>query len=148
MSHYGGEDLDASLLQMVRLRFLPVSDPRLSNTIDAIYRDLVSHGWLHRYSLNDGFGKPTVAFVICTFWLIEALAAAGRVAEARKVFDEIHGAISPLGLLSEDYDPVTLRMWGNFPQTLLARWINPAFLRSICDLQTKWCIGTMLYLSA
>ena len=117
VGHYGGEDLDASLLQMVRLRFLPTSDPRLGNTIDAIYKDLARDGWLHRYSLNDGFGKPTVAFVICTFWLIEALAAAGRRDEARAMFDGIHGAISPLGLLSEDYDPVTLRMWGNFPQT-------------------------------
>jgi GH15 family glucan-1,4-alpha-glucosidase len=117
VGHYGGEDLDASLLQMVRLRFLPLSDPRIGSTIDAIYKDLASHGWLHRYSLNDGFGKPSVAFIICTFWLIEALAAAGRREEARKMFDEIHGALSPLGLLSEDYDPVTLRMWGNFPQT-------------------------------
>ncbi len=117
VGHYGGEDLDASLLQMVRLRFLPIGDPRLGSTLDAIYKDLARDGWLHRYSLNDGFGKPSVAFVICTFWLIEALAAAGRREEARKMFDRIHTALSPLGLLSEDYDPVTLRMWGNFPQT-------------------------------
>jgi GH15 family glucan-1,4-alpha-glucosidase len=117
VGHYGGEDLDASLLQMVILRFLPVGDPRVGSTLDAIYKDLAQGGWLHRYSLNDGFGKPSVAFVICTFWLIEALAAAGRRDEARAMFDRIHNAISPLGLLSEDYDPVTLRMWGNFPQT-------------------------------
>jgi GH15 family glucan-1,4-alpha-glucosidase len=117
VGHYGGEDLDASLLQMVRLRFLPAGDPRLSSTIDAIHQDLAMGGWLHRYSLNDGFGKPTVAFVICTFWLIEALAAAGRKVEARTAFDRIHKALSPLGLLSEDYDPTEPRMWGNFPQT-------------------------------
>ena len=117
VGHYGGEDLDASLLQMVRLRFLPTGDPRLSNTIDAIHVDLMRSGWLHRYSLNDGFGEPSVAFVICTFWLIEALAAAGRREEARAVFDRIHGALSPLGLLSEDYDPTQPRMWGNFPQS-------------------------------
>ena len=58
-----------------------------------------------------------VAFVICTFWLIEALSAAGRRAEARAVFERIHGALSPLGLLSEDFDPSLPRMWGNFPQT-------------------------------
>jgi GH15 family glucan-1,4-alpha-glucosidase len=74
-------------------------------------------GWLHRYSSNDGFGTPTVAFAICTFWLIEALAALGRRDEAQAVFRRIHGALSPLGLLSEDYDPETPRMWGNFPQT-------------------------------
>ncbi len=117
VGHYDGEDLDASMLQMVRLRFLPPGDPRLGNTIDVIHRDLGRDGWLQRYSLNDGFGKPSVAFVICTFWLIEALAAAGRSEEARAVFDRIHGALSPLGLLSEDYDPTSPRMWGNFPQT-------------------------------
>ncbi len=117
VGHYGGEDLDASLLQMVRLRFLSAEDPRLTSTIDAIHRDLMKSGWLHRYSLDDGFGKPSVAFVICTFWLIEALAALGRREEARKAFDRIHGALSPLGLLSEDFDPFLTRMWGNFPQT-------------------------------
>jgi GH15 family glucan-1,4-alpha-glucosidase len=117
VGHYGGEDLDASLLQMVRLRFLPTGDPRLGSTIDAIHKDLSRGGWLQRYGLNDGFGKPSVAFVICTFWLIEALAAAGRREEARAVFDRVYGALSPLGLLSEDYDTVAPRMWGNFPQT-------------------------------
>jgi GH15 family glucan-1,4-alpha-glucosidase len=72
---------------------------------------------MHRYSLNDGFGTPTVAFVICTFWLIEALATAGRREEAAALFTGIHGALSPLGLLSEDFDPDGHRMWGNFPQT-------------------------------
>jgi len=117
VGHYGGEDLDASLLQMVRLRFLPARDPGLGSTIDAIQKDLSRGGWLQRYSLNDGFGKPTVAFVMCTFWLIEALAAIGRRDEARAIFDRIHGAMSPLGLLSEDYEPEAPRMWGNFPQT-------------------------------
>jgi GH15 family glucan-1,4-alpha-glucosidase len=74
-------------------------------------------GWLQRYTLNDGFGTPTVAFVICTFWLIEALAMVGRREEARHLFDTIRPALSSLGLLSEDYDPAHPRMWGNFPQT-------------------------------
>ncbi len=117
VGHYGGGDLDASLLQIVRLRFLAPEDPRLNSTVDAIHKDLMKAGWLHRYSLNDGFGKPSVAFVICTFWLIEALAATGRREEARVVFERIHAALSPLGLLSEDYDPGVPRMWGNFPQT-------------------------------
>jgi GH15 family glucan-1,4-alpha-glucosidase len=117
VGHYGGQDLDASLLQLVRLRFLPPKDPRVHGTIDAIYKDLMRGGWLQRYNLNDGFGMPTVAFVICTFWLIEALAVAGRSEEARALFERTHGALSPLGLLSEDYDPEQSRMWGNFPQT-------------------------------
>jgi len=117
VSQYGGLDMDASLLQMARLRFLPHDDPRLVSTIVAIQKHLDRGGWLQRYDVNDGFGEPTVAFVICTFWLVEALAVAGKRAEAREVFDRILGALSPLGLLSEDYDAKTSRMWGNFPQT-------------------------------
>jgi GH15 family glucan-1,4-alpha-glucosidase len=131
VGHYGGEDLDASLLQMARLRFLPVADLRLSSTIDAIHKDLARAGWLDRYSLNDGFGRPAVAFVICTFWLIEALAAAGRREEARAIFDRVRVTLSPLGLLSEDYDPAAQRMWGNFPQTYShVGLINAAFAAS------------------
>jgi GH15 family glucan-1,4-alpha-glucosidase len=117
VGHYGGEDLDASLLQMVRLHFLPADNPMLISTVDAIHKDLSMEGWLQRYSLNDGFGKPSVAFVICTFWLVDALAATGRRDEALVMFERVQGALSHLGLLSEDYDPAEPRMWGNFPQT-------------------------------
>lgn len=117
VGHYGGADLDASLLQMVRLRFLPPGDSKLISTIEKIHKDLSLGGWLQRYSLNDGFGKPSVAFVICTFWLIEALAAVGRRGDAKALFDHVHASLSPLGLLAEDYDPAEMRMWGNFPQT-------------------------------
>ncbi len=117
VGHYGGEDLDASLLQMVRLRFLPPNDPMLMSTVEKIHKDLSLGDWLQRYSLNDGFGKPTVAFVICTFWLIEALAAMGRRDKAKEVFERVFATLSPLGLIAEDYDPTEKRMWGNFPQT-------------------------------
>jgi len=115
---YGGQDFDASLLQMASLRFLPGSDPRLQSTIDGIVGGLARDGWLFRYHQDDGFGTPTVAFTICTFWLVEALAISGRLAEARTVMERIRSALelSPLGLLSEDYETSTLRMWGNFPQ--------------------------------
>jgi GH15 family glucan-1,4-alpha-glucosidase len=111
-----GADLDASLLQMPILRMLPPEDPRLRGTVDALWKGLANDGWLMRYRLDDGFGKPTVAFVICTFWLVEALAATGRVTEAREVMARVHAAASPLGLMSEDFDTASLRMWGNFPQ--------------------------------
>lgn len=131
VGHYGGEDLDASLLQMVRLRFLPADDPTLISTIEAIHKDLSMGYWMQRYSLNDGFGKPSVAFVICTFWLIEAFAAAGRRDEARALFDRISSSFSRLGLLAEDYDPAESRMWGNFPQTYShVGLINAAFAAS------------------
>jgi GH15 family glucan-1,4-alpha-glucosidase len=113
---YGGSDLDASLLQAVPLRLLPPDDPRLRGTVDAIRDGLSRDGWLFRYRLDDGFGQPAVAFTICTFWLVEALAATGRREEARSVMERIGAALSPLGLLSEDYETKTLRMWGNFPQ--------------------------------
>jgi GH15 family glucan-1,4-alpha-glucosidase len=112
----GGSELDASLLQMVTLRLLPTNDPRLHGTVDAIARDLAHEGWLFRYRLNDGFGVPQVAFVVCTFWLIEALAGLGRITEARAVLARACAALTPLGLLAEDFDPRGPRMWGNFPQ--------------------------------
>jgi GH15 family glucan-1,4-alpha-glucosidase len=116
VGHYDGSDLDASLLQMATLRLLPAEDPRLHATVDAICRTLSNDGWLFRYRLDDGLGQPKVAFVICTFWLVEALAAIGRAEEAKAVMRHVHSALSPLGLLSEDYETPNLRMWGNFPQ--------------------------------
>jgi len=116
MGTYGGGDMDASLLQLAALRLLPIEDPRLIGTIEAIRRTLSKDGWLFRYRLDDGFGQPTVAFIICTFWLAEALAIIGRKDEATAVMDHVHSALSPIGLLSEDYETSNLRMWGNFPQ--------------------------------
>jgi GH15 family glucan-1,4-alpha-glucosidase len=116
VAHYDGIDLDASLLQMTTLRLLPADDARLTGTIDAISQNLSKDGWLFRYRLDDGFGQPQVAFIICTFWLVEALAVTGRTEEARAVMKQAQSALSPLGLLSEDYQTGNLRMWGNFPQ--------------------------------
>lgn len=115
-SSYGGHDLDASLLQIATLRFLPTSDPRLRATVDAIRRGLADGGWLLRYRSDDGFGRPSVAFVICTFWLVEALAVLGAKGEARTVLEHALAALSPTGLLAEDWSPSGKRLWGNFPQ--------------------------------
>jgi GH15 family glucan-1,4-alpha-glucosidase len=116
VAHYDGADLDASLLQMATLRFLPPDDPRLRGTVDAVWKQLSQDGWLLRYRMDDGFGRPSVAFIICTFWLVEALVACGRAEEAQLVMRRVRDALSPLGLMSEDYETATLRMWGNFPQ--------------------------------
>ncbi len=113
---WDGDTLDAALLQAAPLRFLPASDARLASTVDAIVKDLGREGWLLRYRTDDGLGVPRVAFVICTFWLIEALAVLGRRDEARAALERVCASLSPLGLLSEDWDPATLRLWGNFPQ--------------------------------
>jgi GH15 family glucan-1,4-alpha-glucosidase len=115
-SSHEGRDLDASLLQMANLHLFPADDTRLRSTVDAIWKGLARDGWLFRYRVDDGFGQPAVAFIICTFWLVEALAATGRTAEAREVMAHVHSALSPLGLLSEDYETSSMRMWGNFPQ--------------------------------
>jgi GH15 family glucan-1,4-alpha-glucosidase len=113
---YEGRDLDASLLQMAYLRFLPLGDSRIASSIKAIRKGLANGDWLFRYQLDDGFGRPQVAFIICTFWLIEALADSGQMAEAKAVMDRVHSVFSGLGLLSEDYETSNMRMWGNFPQ--------------------------------
>jgi len=113
---HGGTEVDAALLQAVTLNLLPPDDPRLLATVDAVRADLEHAGWLRRYRTNDDFGMPAVAFTLCTFWLVEALARIGRVDEARTVMERVRAIDSPLGLLSEDLDPVSGMMWGNFPQ--------------------------------
>lgn len=115
---YGGDTLDASLLQCITLRLLPASDPRMRTTLQAIQQQLttpVGH-WLRRYAHDDGFGIPSSAFLICTFWKIEAMARCGQIEAARAAMTDALRALSPLGLLSEDLDPETGRLFGNFPQ--------------------------------
>jgi GH15 family glucan-1,4-alpha-glucosidase len=116
VADYGGKEVDAALLQAISLHLLPPDDKRLSATVDAVRADLEYLGWLKRYRTNDGFGVPVVAFTLCTFWLVEALARLGRADEARAILQRVHDVRSPLGLLSEDVDPATGVMWGNFPQ--------------------------------
>lgn len=113
---YGGEHLDAALLQMAPLRFLPGNDPKMISTVTAIADGLGRDGWLMRYRNDDGLGAPSAAFVICTFWLVEALAAVGETERARDIMKRAGDVRSPLGLMSEDCDVVSRRLWGNFPQ--------------------------------
>jgi GH15 family glucan-1,4-alpha-glucosidase len=116
VADYGGKEVDAALLQAIALRLLPPDDRRLAATVEAVRADLEYRGWLKRYRTNDGFGVPIVAFTLCTFWLVEALARLGKADEARVILDRVHEVRSPLGLLSEDVDPASGVMWGNFPQ--------------------------------
>jgi GH15 family glucan-1,4-alpha-glucosidase len=131
---YGTRDLDASLLQMAHLRFLPLDDARLLGTIDGIREGLSKDGWLFRYRLDDGFGAPSVAFTICTFWLIEALADTARKAEAKRVMDQVSSALSALGLLSEDFETSSLRMWGNFTQA----YSHVGLIRAAFAASPRW----------
>lgn len=114
---YGGKELDASLLLLHELGFLSADDPRFAGTVAAVERRLKRGDFIFRYTQKDDFGEPQTAFVVCTFWYIDALAALGRREEARALFDTLLACRNPLGLLSEDIDPASRRLWGNFPQT-------------------------------
>lgn len=123
--------LDASLLQLVDLRFLDPHDPRFKSTFAAIEKALRRGEHMLRYANEDDFGTPETAFNICTFWLIEALHIAGRDEEARGLFKAMLSHRTPSGLLSEDLDFHTGELWGNFPQTYsLVGVINCAGLLS------------------
>lgn len=128
---YGGDDLDASIIQLLDLRFLTPDDPRFRSTLDAVEKGLRRGSHMLRYATEDDFGLPQSAFNVCTFWLIEALHATGRVADARLLFEEMISRRTGAGLLSEDIDPLTGELWGNYPQTYsLVGLINCAGLLS------------------
>jgi len=116
VADYGGREVDAALLQAITLRLLPPNEPHAMATVQAILADLDDGGWLKRYRTDDGFGTPDVAFALCTFWLVEAMARLGLDAQAREALDRVRMIRSPLGLLSEDVKASTGEMWGNFPQ--------------------------------
>jgi GH15 family glucan-1,4-alpha-glucosidase len=129
---FGGEDLDASLLLLHELNFLRADDPRFASTVHAVERDLRRGEFLFRYSVPDDFGVPENAFVVCTFWYIDALSALGRKDEARALFQSILARCNRHGLLSEHIDPRSGELWGNFPQTYsMVGMINSAMRLSI-----------------
>ncbi|GAB5469789.1 MAG: glycoside hydrolase family 15 protein [Rhodospirillales bacterium] len=114
---FDGEDLDASVLLMAEVGFLPADDPRFRATLRAVEAELGIGHHMRRYKAPDDFGAPETAFNVCTFWRIDALARCGRQEEAREIFEAMLAARNHLGLLSEDVDPKTGELWGNFPQT-------------------------------
>ncbi len=133
--HYGAsfesDYLDASLLQMVELRFLSPDNERFQQTFAAVEEHLRRGDHMLRYAAEDDFGAPETAFNVCTFWLIEALHLAGRDEEARTLFETMLSHTTRSGLLSEDLDYETGELWGNFPQTYsLVGVINCAGLLS------------------
>jgi GH15 family glucan-1,4-alpha-glucosidase len=117
VSTLGGELLDATSLLIAELRFLPASDERFVATVAAVGKHLRSDDLLFRYRHADDFGVPTTTFTVCAFWYVNALAAVGRIDEARVLFAKLLTRRNPVGLLSEDIDPVTGELWGNFPQS-------------------------------
>lgn len=126
--------LDASALLLADLGFIAADDPRFVSTVETVGRVLRRGNYLLRYDEQDDFGHPASAFSVCTFWYIDALAAIGRVAEARELFEMMLARRNSLGLLSEDIDPVSGESWGNFPQT----YSMVGLINSAMRLSRRW----------
>ena len=119
MQYYGATTLDASILMMPLVGFLPAKDPRVQGTINAIEKELLIDGFVLRYSTSgnvDGLPSGEGAFLACTYWYVDNLIALGRDAEARAIFERLLAISNDLGLLAEEYDPTLKRQVGNFPQ--------------------------------
>src|SRR3954451_25037566 len=117
--YYGSSELDASVLNIPLVGFLPGSDERVTGTIDAVARELGRDGFVSRYSTaetDDGLTGDEGQFLACSFWLVSALALNGRTQEARVLFERLIGLTNDLGLLAEEYDVGRQRQVGNFPQ--------------------------------
>ena len=141
---YGSKDLDASLLLLPTVGFLPASDPRITGTVEAIETRLLVDGFVIRYdtgSAVDGLPAGEGAFLACSFWLADAYALVGRLDDARTLFERLLTLRNDVGLLAEEYDPVGKRLVGNYPQAFshialvntahnLARSQKPAQQRS------------------
>jgi GH15 family glucan-1,4-alpha-glucosidase len=119
VQYYGGDALDASLLLIPSVGFLPPDDPRVISTVEAIQRELVEDGLVLRYrpeETPDGLRGNEGTFLVCSFWLVDALTMLGRLDEAEALFEHLLSLRNDLGLLAEEYDPRNGRQLGNFPQ--------------------------------
>ncbi|HEV3451912.1 MAG TPA: glycoside hydrolase family 15 protein [Acidimicrobiia bacterium] len=118
---FGSKELDASLLMIPLVGFLPPDDPKVQGTVAAIGRELMPHGFVRRYQTEqgiDGLPPGEGAFLPCSFWYADNLALMGRLDEARALYERLIGLCNDVGLLSEEYDPVEQRLLGNFPQAM------------------------------
>lgn len=130
MQAYGSSHLDASLLMMPQLGFLPISDRRVVGTVAAIERELLRDGFVLRYPTQgqDGLPSGEGAFLACSFWLVDCYALMGRTQDAQRMFHRLLELRNDVGLLAEEYDPSHQRMLGNFPQAFShVGLINSAF---------------------
>jgi GH15 family glucan-1,4-alpha-glucosidase len=115
---FGEQSLDAALLLLPVVGFVDFDDERMLRTTDAVRDELDANGFLYRYVGGDELAGQEGAFLACSFWLAECYARQGRLPQAREVFDRAVGAASPLGLFSEEIDPASGELLGNYPQTL------------------------------
>ncbi|GAA3666599.1 glycoside hydrolase family 15 protein [Nocardioides ginsengisoli] len=139
---YGSEGLDAALLLIPRVGFLPWDDPRVVGTVDAVRRELCHDGFVRRYDPRadggaDGLPGTEGVFLVCSFWLVDALHGIGRVDEAEELFERLVALRNDVGMLSEEYDPAHRRHLGNTPQAFsLVGLVNSARLLSGGTTQT------------
>jgi GH15 family glucan-1,4-alpha-glucosidase len=134
---YGSKQLDASCLLIGLVGFLPPDDPRVIGTVEAIERRLMKDGFVMRYDtkkMKDGLSGSEGAFLACSFWLVTSLWQIGRKSDAKGMFERLLTLRNEVGLLSEEYDPVTKRMVGNFPQALS----HIALLHSAFAISNLW----------
>ncbi|MGH3391580.1 MAG: glycoside hydrolase family 15 protein, partial [Actinomadura sp.] len=118
---YGSTDLDAALLLIPQVGFLPPDDPRVIGTVQAVRKDLAVDGFVRRYPTHEGEASDGLvgregAFLACSFWLADSLLLTGQADEARELFERLLALRNDVGLLAEEYDPVAGRQVGNFPQ--------------------------------
>jgi GH15 family glucan-1,4-alpha-glucosidase len=141
---YGSKELDASLLLIPTVGFLPASDPRVRGTVEAVERRLFADGFVRRYdtaTCDDGLPGHEGAFLACSFWLVDSYVLLNRHDDARRLFERLLALRNDVGLLAEEYDTRTRRLVGNYPQAFshialvntaqnLARAEKPALQRS------------------
>jgi GH15 family glucan-1,4-alpha-glucosidase len=131
---FDGDSLDASLLLLAELGFLPAEDARFAGTVNAVERELKRGDFVYRYTEPDDFGVPANAFIVCTFWYIDAITRLGRREEGRALFEAMLARRNGLGLLSEHIDPASGELWGNFPQT----YSMVGMIKSATRLSVPW----------
>ena len=139
---YESKEIDASLLQLALVGFLPPEDPRIRGTVAAIERELFRDGFVARYSTHsgvDGLPPGEGAFLACSFWLVDNYMLQGRIAEAKTLFERLAGLVNDVGLLSEEYDPVARRQVGNFPQAFSHVSLVNSALNLTAAEQTSEC---------
>lgn len=125
---------DATCLLLPEIGLLPANDPRVAKTLEITAQRLMRDGFIMRYNEADDFGHPETAFLVCTFWYVDALALAGRREEAREIFTNVLSIRNAAGLLSEDIAPQTRTLWGNFPQA----YSHVGLIHSAARLSRGW----------
>jgi GH15 family glucan-1,4-alpha-glucosidase len=133
-STFDGDAMDASLLLLAELGFVDAADPRFAATVDAVAADLKRGDYIFRYVEKDDFGEPENAFLVCTFWYVNALAAIDRRDEARMLFEKLLASRNHHGLLAEHIDTHSGELWGNFVQT----YSMVGLINSAIRLSMRW----------